>query len=461
MSATDRRTDACAHVVRRLPWHPDLLALVAGDPQCYPALLESAASGTSSARFDIAPAFPCDRLELDAGGALRGPHARDDGFLPALDRWWQSQRGLAVPHELPFSGGWLLFLGYELAAQIEPSVPVPAGGSAFPRALALRCPAAVIRDHRDHCVWLVAEAAHAELLGKMERDLAAARPLLTDAAELCVDLQEDSPADFLDGVTRILRYIRDGDVFQVNLSRGWQATLRPGVTPARLYARLRTANPAPFAGIACLGERWLLSSSPERLFRSRDGAVDTRPIAGTHPRAEDPDQDAALSRALIAHPKERAEHIMLIDLERNDLGRVCQGGSVEVDELMVLESYTHVHHIVSNVRGRLRADVTPGQLIAATFPGGTITGCPKVRCMQIIAELEGGRRGPYTGSIGYLNLDGSADLNILIRTLGLDEGHVSLRAGAGIVADSLPARELEETRHKARGPLRALGPVST
>jgi len=456
MTAATHRIDTPGHVTRRLPWHQDLLGLVVNDSTRYPALLESAASGTGTARYDIAPAFPGERLELDASGNLCGPHAGEDGFLCALDRWWRSQRGVRGPCGLPFSGGWLLFLGYELAALIEPRVPIPRVGSEFPRAMALRCPAAVLRDHHARCVWLVAEAAHAHLLAVMERDLARAGSLPVGEQPLCAALREDPPDLFLAGVARILDYIREGDVFQVNLSRGWQATLLDGATPAQLYARLRGTNPAPFAGIAALGERWILSSSPERLFSSRDGVIDTRPIAGTHPRDADPARDAALSRALIAHPKERAEHIMLIDLERNDLGRVCQGGSVEVNELMVLESYTHVHHIVSNVRGRLRSGVTPGQVIAATFPGGTITGCPKVRCMQIIAQLEGVRRGPYTGSLGYLNVDGSADLNILIRSLGLDAGAVSLRAGAGIVADSVPGRELEETRHKARGPLRAL-----
>jgi anthranilate synthase component 1 len=162
-------------------------------------------------------------------------------------------------------------------------------------------------------------------------------------------------------------------------------------------------------------------------------------------------------RELVAHPKERAEHVMLIDLERNDLGRVCEPGSVVVDEMMQVESYAHVHHIVSNVRGRLRTGVTPGQIIRAMFPGGTITGCPKVRTMQIISELEGVGRGAYTGSLGYLNCDGSMDLNILIRTLTQRAGDVFLRAGAGIVADSEATHELEETRAKARGMLRALG----
>jgi anthranilate synthase component 1 len=189
--------------------------------------------------------------------------------------------------------------------------------------------------------------------------------------------------------------------------------------------------------------------------------VETRPIAGTRPRFEG-DDDAERIRELVGHPKERAEHVMLIDLERNDLGRVCEPGSVQVDELMSVESYAHVHHIVSNVRGRLRGDTTPGEVIRAVFPGGTITGCPKVRCMQIIAELEGRARGAYTGAFGWLNRDGDLDLNILIRSAEISpsaEGgaNVVFRTGAGIVADSVPERELDETRAKARGVLKALG----
>jgi anthranilate synthase component 1 len=184
--------------------------------------------------------------------------------------------------------------------------------------------------------------------------------------------------------------------------------------------------------------------------------VETRPIAGTRPRTRRPGGDAAEAAALVAHPKERAEHIMLIDLERNDLGRVCEAGSVRVDELMVTETYAHVHHIVSNVRGRLRPDVTPVGALRAVFPGGTITGVPKFRCMQIIAELEREGRGAYTGSLGYLSRSGGMDLNILIRTLTLRDGRITFRAGGGIVADSDPERELEETRAKARGLLAAL-----
>jgi anthranilate synthase component 1 len=253
-------------------------------------------------------------------------------------------------------------------------------------------------------------------------------------------------------------HIRAGDVYQANLSRAWRAQLPAGYPAAALYQRLRGTNPAPFAAFAQFGDFQLLSSSPERLLRIQGRRLDTRPIAGTYPRGKTPAEDRELAAALVAHPKERAEHVMLIDLARNDLGRVSTGGSVRVDEYMAVETYAHVHHIVSNVTGELRDGVTPAQALRAVFPGGTITGVPKVRCMQIIAQLEGEPRGPYTGSLGYLNHDGSGDFNILIRTMSLYGRTLEIRAGAGIVADSQPERELAESRAKARGMLLALAP---
>jgi anthranilate synthase component 1 len=273
-----------------------------------------------------------------------------------------------------------------------------------------------------------------------------------------VRVQEDDPTPFLQGVDRIQEYLRAGDVFQVNLSRGWRARAAESCSHTAVYSALRSANPAPFAGLLAWDDWAVLSSSPERLLSVREGLAETRPIAGTRPRQpNDPLDDLTRRAELIGHPKERAEHVMLIDLERNDLGRVCVPGSVQVDELMGLETYAHVHHIVSNVRGMLRADVTPGQAMAAVFPGGTITGCPKVRCMQIIHELESVGRGPYTGALGYLDRRGNLDLNILIRTLWMRDNTLHFRAGAGIVVDSDPESELAETRAKARGLLRALG----
>ncbi len=436
---------------------PDLLALHRRHPARYPFLLESVAHGTAQARWDILFAFPGASLELDPNGLrFDGESSPQADFLDALDEWWSREHTEAPdPSPLPFVGGWFLLLGYELAGQIEPTLRLPAGN--LPSAVATRVPAAILRDHQHGQTWLVAEPGRADLLDALRADL----NLPVDqpspcGAMLSGPLTEDAPAPYLDAVRRIHLYILDGDVFQVNLSRRWRGELRPQVDDASLYYRLRQTNPAPFAGLATYADFAVLSSSPERLVSRRGDWLETRPIAGTRPRSLGDEADRALRAELIAHPKERAEHIMLIDLERNDLGRVCRPGSVEVNELMLLESYAHVHHIVSNVRGGLREGTTPGQLIRAVFPGGTITGCPKVRCMEIIAELEGVARGPYTGAMGYLNRNGDLDLNILIRSLVRHGREISLRAGAGIVADSDPERELQETRAKARGMLLAL-----
>jgi anthranilate synthase component 1 len=323
-------------------------------------------------------------------------------------------------------------------------------------ALALRCPAAVLRDRASGECCIVAEAEAADMLERIEADVAAALRLPLPEWQAPDSIDEDPPARFTDGVRRVLDYLAAGDLFQANLSRGWRARFDAPVDAAALFRRLRAHNPAPFAGLFA-GDGWaVVSASPERLVAVRGELVETRPIAGTRPRFAG-DDDAARIRDLVGNPKERAEHVMLIDLERNDLGRVCAPGSVEVDELMTVESYAHVHHIVSNVRGRLRADATPGAVIRATFPGGTITGCPKERSMQEISEMEREGRGAYTGAFGWLGRDGDLDLNILIRSAELEGDTLRFRTGAGIVADSDPQRELEETRAKARGMLRALG----
>lgn len=436
----------------------DLLDLHHAHPARYPYLLESVVHDTTRARYDILFAFPGQTLELSTFATIKGDGLNIQGtdFLQNLDAWWleqASQQKSAL--KLPFSGGWFVYLGYELAAQIETCLRLPEPQHNLPIAFASRIPAAAIRDHHTCRTFLVAETGSSGLLETLTADIMALQcSEINKSMPLNVALEEDSPAEFIERVHRILHYIKEGDVFQVNLSRHWQGHIRERVSAAQIYRRLRRRNPAPFAGLAMYGASAIISSSPERLLSTRAGIIETRPIAGTRPRTEGQPDDEL--QALLAHPKERAEHIMLIDLERNDLGRVCVPGSVEVDELMVAESYAHVHHIVSNVRGRLRASVAPGEAIRAVFPGGTITGCPKVRCMEIIAELEQAPRGAYTGAMGYINLDGSMDFNILIRTLVKDGQHISLRAGAGIVADSIPQKELEETRAKAQGLLLAL-----
>ena len=403
-------------------------------PERYPFLLQSTAAAAPLGRYDILFAFPGAALASNRPGDVVPASGR---FLEELDDWWASEYRPPVPSDLPFTGGWFVYLGYELAQQVEPSLNLPAD-TLLPAAFAVRCPAAVIYDHmHDQAFWVVERDAcidHAQFIA----DLESASPDVRDARCRSSRLRAiaEEPGHFLTAVEKAKQYISAGDIYQANLSRQWTVEVGGELTPSDLYASLCAANPAPFAGLARWQGTSILSSSPERLLEAREGYVATRPIAGTRPRSVDAGDDDALLRELIAHPKERAEHVMLIDLERNDLGRICEPGSVEVDEMMVLESYAHVHHIVSNVRGRLRQNVRPGEIIRAVFPGGTITGCPKVRCMQIIAELEQVPRGAYTGSFGYLNRDGSLDLNILIRTMVMNGDAVSFRAGCGIVAEA-------------------------
>jgi len=445
-------------LVRELPSAGDplrrMLALHARHPDRYPVLLESAATGSPLGHHSLLLAAPAEQLQLDDSGRLAGP-GRGDRFCERLDDWWRTEPKAAPPAPWPFAGGWFLYLGYELAGEVEPTLHLPP--SPFPVvACGWRMRAVLAHDHLTGRTAAIAEPGAAASADAMVADWGRETPAVMPAG-LGPDARivEEEPGRYLRACRRALGHIAAGDVYQANLARSWRARLPVGTPAAALYASLRTANPGAFAGIAELGGLTILSSSPERLVRVQGRRIDTRPIAGTRPRQAA--TDAIAIAELTGSPKERAEHVMLIDLERNDLGRLCEPGTVTVDEFMVVESYAHVHHIVSNVCGRLRQEVTPGAVIRALFPGGTITGCPKVRCMQLIGELEGAGRGAYTGAIGYLGLDGSLDLNILIRTMTLHDGTIELRAGAGIVADSDPLRELDETRAKARGLLRALG----
>jgi para-aminobenzoate synthetase component 1 len=259
---------------------------------------------------------------------------------------------------------------------------------------------------------------------------------------------------YLQAVRRAIDYVHAGDCFQVNVA---QRLLHPAtLAPWELYARLRQRNPAPFAGYFDLGEFAVASASPERFVLVRDGQVQTRPIKGTRPRGATPEEDRARAAELLASAKDRAENVMIVDLLRNDLGRVCAYGSVRVEAVCRLESYQTVHHLVSEVRGTLRPGLGPVDLLRAAFPGGSVTGAPKVRAMEIIAELEPTARGPYCGSLGYIGFDGSMDTSILIRTFTAGKGWIQFPVGGGIVADSDAEAEYAETLHKAEGLLRAL-----
>ena len=440
-----------------LPAGVDLHSLHRLAPERYPFLLQSTATSSTLGGFDVLFLTRGEALVLEQPGVLSGHAANNQSeFLPALDAWWQQERVDSTGDDWPFTGGWFLYLGYELAAEVEPKLELQPD-PIMPTAFAVRCPAAIIRNHQDRKCFLINESSGGIDPAVVLEDVAAVETL-NEAQSLdeSPEVEEEEPSLFLDAVAKAKQYIARGDIYQANLSRGWSATTDQDIDANRIYRALRTANPGPFAGLINWRGVSVVSSSPERLLQVKNGIASTRPIAGTRPRSTDKAEDQKLLEELLAHPKERAEHVMLIDLERNDLGRVCDPGTVEVDEMMVVESYAHVHHIVSNVRGLLRDDVTPGEVVRAVFPGGTITGCPKVRCMEIISELETGPRGAYTGSFGYLNRDGSLDLNILIRTLVIRGNQVTLRAGSGIVADSEPEAELSETRAKAKGLIRAL-----
>ncbi len=475
-------------LIRPLALRPaDLRRLAYQDPVAYPVLLDSAAQGQLG-RYSILAAYPIAALWQDASGRLRGRGLGEglgtgQGFLSTFERLWrQSSIGRAegdagiAAGAGPFRGGWFIYLGYEIAGEIEPQLALPAqlSSGVAPRAFALRVPAAIVYDHLTGQSWSVVETGHEALGGRLARDLAAIAGQGDLSAEdegvapETLPLQEEDPERFGISVAAALEHIRSGDIYQANLSRGWRAgwageRTDTGVSrqalqaaSAGLYERLRAQNPAPFAALARFEGWHLLSSSPERLVRVEGRRVETRPIAGTRPRSREAWADPRELAALIAHPKERAEHIMLVDLERNDLGRVCRAGTVRADELMITESYAHVHHIVSNVCGELIEGLGPVDVLRAVFPGGSITGCPKFRCMQIIAALEREPRGAYTGALGYVNRDGSMDLNILIRTITMDSRALEFRAGAGIVADSDWQLELQETRAKARGMIAAL-----
>lgn len=444
----------------------DLLPLHQQWQDDFPFYFQSAISNPGSyqnARYDILFAFPQESLTLEKSGILNGKNLDNacNDFLSELDFLWrnETEKIKADPQlDVPFSGGWFVYLGYELAGQIEPRLNLPESLDDIPIAMACRIPAAIINDHLLGQTILVAE--NQQYLTRLKDKYTNISNQFNLSSHSGLNQQpeitEEDEQRYLDSVHQVKQYIVEGDVFQVNLSRAWHTQVNDSLDSSYIYSNLRKTNPAPFAGIAQIRNTSIISSSPERLVKVKNRIAETRPIAGTRPRSHSEKDDSALKQELISHPKERSEHIMLIDLERNDLGRVCEPGTIKVTELMTLESYAHVHHIVSNIQGELRDDVTPGKVLRAVFPGGTITGCPKERCMAIIAELEGEGRGVYTGSMGYINHNGDLDFNILIRTITKSDHNIHIRAGAGLVIDSDAQHELMETRHKARGMLLAL-----
>ncbi len=467
------------------------LKVAGGEP--YTFLLESVEGGERVARYSFVGLDPY--LVLSVRGRLAmlhwrsGPKAGQCEEVPCDDplRLIEAELARARLVRLPglprFHGGAVGYLGYETVARFE-RLPVPeADPLDLPESVFCFAETILVFDHVRRTLRIVThvrlddelEARYAQAVETIERLRCRLRgkPRVTPVSSLAqqkaraarraqagarTPLQEGPflmPRKQFEGmVERAKDYILAGDIFQVVLSQRFARPVH--AAPFTVYRALRSINPSPYLYYLDLGEMQVVGASPELLVRVEEGEVVIRPLAGTRPRGTDAASDLALEQELRADEKERAEHLMLVDLARNDVGRVSVPGSVRVTEFMEVERYSHVMHLVSHVTGRLRADLTPYDALRAAFPAGTLSGAPKVRAMEIIAELEGERRGVYGGAVGYFSHAGNLDMAIALRTLVLKDGVAYGQAGAGIVADSIPAKEYEETVHKAGALLRAL-----
>ncbi len=428
-----------------------------GGPAC---LLESVSGGQQLARYSFIGVEPYRMLKSDPGDD-EGPLAR---IAAELGRY----RVATLPGLPRFSGGAVGYLSYEAVRRFE-EIPAPeADPLGLPEAMFMFYDTLVIFDHVTHSIKVVSHvrpggdisAAYREATGKIEEIITRLRrplepqPAVTGGRPVIPEMTSNfTQPEFEAAVMRIKEYISAGDAIQVVLS---QRMARPtGAAPFDIYRALRSVNPSPYMFYLDFEEFQIIGASPEMVVRVEDGAVMTRPLAGTRPRGRTPEEDAALEKELHADEKERAEHIMLVDLGRNDIGRVATPGSVKVSELMDIERYSHVMHLVTHVQGELRSDLDAYDALAACFPAGTVSGAPKIRAMQIIAELEPEQRGAYAGAAGYFSFSGNMDMAISIRTMVLKDSIAYVQAGCGVVYDSVPEREYQETLNKARALLAA------
>lgn len=459
-----------------LPYHSTPLAyftLLRRRPDA--VLLDSGRPTAPGGRYDILSSDPLELLETDHSGRVSGApeiskqltrqQAKHSAFT-AQQAMLERLPG-SIPHsELPFLGGLIGYWAYDLgqATATRQVTTLPASRVGL-------YDWALIQDHHECQTWLVASperrqqvtawlagaaTPEPELKSELENELAdGSKPPTSDFCLTGAFTGELSRHDYLSRFERVQAYIRAGDCYQINLAQRFSAPYRGDLWQA--YQRLRQATPTPYAGYLAWGDSAILSLSPERFIRCAEGRVETRPIKGTRPRGNSQHEDQALADALIHSTKDRAENVMIVDLLRNDLGRVCRTGSVQVPQLCGLESYANVHHLVSVVTGELATGQGPLDLLAAAFPGGSITGAPKVRAMQIINELEPSSRGVYCGSLGYVDRRGHMDSSIAIRTAVADRGTLHLWGGGGLVADSEGEAEYAETLDKIRHLMAALG----
>jgi len=447
-------------------------------------LLESVEGEEKVARFSFLGSQPrllftstdryVERATLRRGrpARVRRSETRDDPLIE-LTRLMQGYRFVPVPGLPRFTGGLVGYLGYNIVRFLEPRLTEhQVNDLRLPDIMLMLTETMVVFDHAQHKLLLVVNAMTdgrspravyraavrqiREMAGRLQRPLRARRARRRRVAGTPRGGLRSNVTrrEFTAMVQQAKRYIRSGDVIQVVLSQRLERRLR--CEPFDVYRALRSLNPSPYMFFLRFGDVCLIGSSPEMLVRCEGGRLETRPIAGTRPRGRTAQEEERLLRQLRESPKERAEHLMLVDLGRNDLGRVARVGSVNTAELMAVEKYSHVLHLVSSVTARLRAGRNAADVVRATFPAGTVTGAPKVRAMEIIAELERHDRGPYAGAVGYFSFSGNLDTCITIRTILVKDGRAYVQAGAGIVADSQPAREYQETLSKAKGMLKAI-----
>ncbi len=435
-------------------------------------LFESVVGGERVARYSMCGAAPRERIEGRAGDlhliGADGSRRRLDGDpIAAVRAYLAGCRAPAVPGLPRFTGGLVGAFAYDLIRSYAPLAAAPPDPLGLPEVALGRYDTVAVFDHSHNHLLLIAHADAAlgavgyaravEDLDRLQAQLAQPRPprlvAPVPAGELAVR-QHTTRAEFAAAIDRIKAYIRAGDAFQVVVSQRLSAPCPH--TPFQVYRSLRSLNPSPYLFCLAQGTHTLVGASPELLVRVERGRVAVRPIAGTTLRGATPEEDEANARALLADPKEIAEHCMLIDLGRNDVGRVCAPGSVVLSERMVIERYSHVQHIVSHVEGTLRAGCDALDALQVCHPAGTVSGAPKVRAMQIIDELEPVRRSFYAGAVGYIDFTGNLDTAIALRTAIIADGQVHVQAGAGVVADSTADGEYEETLRKARATLQAI-----
>ncbi|QPJ63849.1 MAG: anthranilate synthase component I family protein [Candidatus Nitronauta litoralis] len=437
--------------------------LFAGDVGTF--LLESGKGPESTARFSFLGESNGNFLRLDENSICSF-----DSILQKINFDFGENNIPYAPH---FWGGWVGFFSYETICFLEPVDLKKNNTDSIPDLFLAETGTLLVYDHQLEILKVILTLktdtacfqSYSSTIDAMNTLWQRIEKVLEDCPTPKLNsknpvISSNSPQtdssqwEYCDSVHKAKKYIEDGDIYQANLAQRFEKPYDG--KPSDLYQNLKMVNPSPFGGLFYFPEGALVSSSPERLVKVENGKIETRPIAGTRPRGASHKEDGLLSQELLLNEKERAEHLMLVDLERNDLGRICEYGTVEVTELMNREQYSHVHHIVSNVQGKLKQGTNLKDILTAVFPGGTITGCPKIRCMEIIEELEPVRRGIYCGSMGYIGYGPHLDLNILIRTILLKDGVASFHAGAGIVADSDPDTEYKESLSKAAALVQAL-----